>query len=123
MPFFTRRYENREATTRRTGGFRARFGRKDPDRVAGGYKAALANPNTTRTGRKRAEHELKAMVCPVTRSRCMEDFSDRRAFAIQGRGDEAHVPFMTKVKRTLGIRSTPRRERTHRSSRTLRRRV
>lgn len=37
MPFFTRRYENREATTRRTGGFRARFGRKDPDRVAGGY--------------------------------------------------------------------------------------
>lgn len=37
MPFFTRRYENREATTRRTGGFRSRFGRKDPDRVAGGY--------------------------------------------------------------------------------------
>jgi len=28
-----------------------------------------------------------------------------------GRGDEAHVPLMTKIKRALGIRSTPRRQR------------
>ncbi|KZP13083.1 hypothetical protein FIBSPDRAFT_688326, partial [Athelia psychrophila] len=63
--------------------------RKDRDRVAGGYKAALSNPNTTHEGRKHAEMELKMM----------------------GRGREAHVPLMTRIKRTLGIRSTPRRER------------
>ncbi|KAF8911915.1 hypothetical protein CPB85DRAFT_1194457, partial [Mucidula mucida] len=58
--------------------------RKDRDRVAGGYKAALTNPNTTHDGRKHAKHELHKM------------------------GRSSHVPFMTKVKRTLGIRSTPR---------------
>ncbi|KAI0688544.1 hypothetical protein BC835DRAFT_1238927, partial [Cytidiella melzeri] len=75
-----------------------RFMRKDPDRVAGGYKAALANPNTTRQGRKHAEHELKAM----------------------GRGREAHVPIMTRIKRALGIHSTPRkaRQRERRATRT-----
>ncbi|KAI0311148.1 hypothetical protein OF83DRAFT_1046478, partial [Amylostereum chailletii] len=60
--------------------------RKDRDRVAGGYKAALSNPNTTHSGRRHAKWELRRM----------------------GRGNEAHVPLMTKIKRTLGIRSTPR---------------
>ncbi|KAJ7367912.1 hypothetical protein DFH08DRAFT_8795 [Mycena albidolilacea] len=63
------------------------FYRRDPDRVAGGYKAALANPKTTRAGRKRAKAELHAM------------------------GRSSHVSFMTKIKRALGIRKTPRRER------------
>jgi len=61
--------------------------RRDPDRVAGGYKAALSNPKTTHAGRKRAKAELHAM------------------------GRSAHVPFMTRVKRALGIHKTPRRER------------
>jgi len=65
------------------------FHRRDRDRVAGGYKAALSNPNTTRDGRKRAKMELGMM----------------------GRGDETHVSFMTKIKRSLGIRSSPRRSR------------
>ncbi|KZV71412.1 hypothetical protein PENSPDRAFT_630319 [Peniophora sp. CONT] len=83
--------------TRRHHGFRLR---KDPDRVAGGYKAALANPNTTHEGRKHAKWELRRM----------------------GRGNEAHVPLMTKIKRTLGIRSTPRSasRRTHTVSSTSR---
>ncbi|KAF7330757.1 hypothetical protein MVEN_02414400 [Mycena venus] len=50
-------------------------------------KAALSNPKTTHAGRKRAKAELHAM------------------------GRSAHVPFMTKVKRALGIHKTPRRER------------
>ncbi|PPQ77273.1 hypothetical protein CVT25_010855 [Psilocybe cyanescens] len=62
--------------------------RPDRDRVAGGYKAALANPNTTHRGRTHAKRELRAM------------------------GRDTHVPFMTKVKRALGIRSTPRRHAT-----------
>ncbi|KAI0052582.1 hypothetical protein FA95DRAFT_1473331, partial [Auriscalpium vulgare] len=67
-----------------------RFGfGKDRDRVAGGYKAALSNPNTTHEGRRRAKWELRSM----------------------GRGNETHVPLMTKIKRTLGIRSTPRSQR------------
>ncbi|KAA1466044.1 hypothetical protein DENSPDRAFT_746806, partial [Dentipellis sp. KUC8613] len=84
--FGTRRHDDhREYSTHRRG----LFGRKDRDRVAGGYKAALSNPNTTHEGRKHAKHELRRM----------------------GRGSEAHVPMMTKVKRALGIRSTPRRQR------------
>ncbi|KAJ6516271.1 hypothetical protein C8R45DRAFT_959558 [Mycena sanguinolenta] len=63
------------------------FYRRDPSRVAAGYKAALSNPNTTRAGRKRAEAELHAM------------------------GRSAHVPLMTKIKRALGMHKTPRRER------------
>ncbi|KAF7301622.1 hypothetical protein MIND_00727700 [Mycena indigotica] len=63
------------------------FYRRDPDRVAGGYKAALANPNTTRQGRKHAKAELHAM------------------------GRSSHVSFMTKVRRALGIRKTPRHQR------------
>ncbi|KAJ6567258.1 hypothetical protein DFH09DRAFT_1034374 [Mycena vulgaris] len=68
---------------------RSIFHRADKDRVAGGYKAALANPNTTSRGRKHAKAELHSM------------------------GRSAHVPFMTKVKRTLGIRSSPRRKTTY----------
>ncbi|KAJ7122904.1 hypothetical protein C8R44DRAFT_784884 [Mycena epipterygia] len=81
MPFFG---TSTSSSTRR---HRSWFRRADRDRVAGGYKSALSNPNTTPRGRKHAEAELHAM------------------------GRSAHVPFMTKVKRTLGIRSTPRRER------------
>ncbi|KAH7931375.1 hypothetical protein BV22DRAFT_998552, partial [Leucogyrophana mollusca] len=44
------------------------------------------NPRTTRSGRKHAKHELRLMVY-------------------------THVPFITKVKRALGIRSTPRNKR------------
>ncbi|KAF7331886.1 hypothetical protein MKEN_00068800 [Mycena kentingensis (nom. inval.)] len=49
--------------------------------------AALANPNTTREGRQHAKHELHAM------------------------GRSSHVSFMTKLRRMLGIRKTPRRDR------------
>ncbi|KAJ7499306.1 hypothetical protein FB451DRAFT_1204962 [Mycena latifolia] len=66
---------------------RSIFHRADRDRKAGGFKAALANPNTTSRGRKHAKAELRGM------------------------GRSTQVPFMTKVKRTLGIRSTPRRQR------------
>jgi len=103
MPFFgSRRTTHSTRThqkTTRGGRGGLRFGRRrDPDRVAGGYKAALSNPRTTRSGRKHAKSELKAM----------------------GRGRETHVPLMTRIKRTLGIRSTPRRERVHTSSRRTR---
>ncbi|KAI0069182.1 hypothetical protein BV25DRAFT_112401 [Artomyces pyxidatus] len=88
MPFFSssRRNAGTTSTTHRRHNL---FGHKDRDRVAGGYKAALANPNTTRDGRRRAKWELRRM----------------------GRGNEAHVSLMTKIKRTLGIRSTPRTKR------------
>jgi len=76
--------------TRRGGLFHSSHGLfRRRNRVAGGYKAALSNPNTTNKGRRRAKEELRGM----------------------GRGDEAHVSFMTKVRRTLGIRSTHRRSR------------
>ena len=42
--------------------FRNPLRRRDPDRVAGGYKAALSNPNTTRSGRRNAKRELRSMV-------------------------------------------------------------
>ncbi|KAJ4477233.1 hypothetical protein J3R30DRAFT_3290887 [Lentinula aciculospora] len=85
MPFFsTHRHSNTSRRRERYSGYH----RRDPDHVAGGYsKSALANPNTTSAGRKHAKRELRAM------------------------GRSTHVPFMTKVKRTLGIRSTPRRKR------------
>ncbi|KAJ6567231.1 hypothetical protein DFH09DRAFT_1156371 [Mycena vulgaris] len=63
------------------------FYRRDPARVAGGYRAALSNPKTTRAGRKHAKAELHSM------------------------GRSAHVPFMTKLRRALGIRKTPHRQR------------
>ncbi|KIP09187.1 hypothetical protein PHLGIDRAFT_343033 [Phlebiopsis gigantea 11061_1 CR5-6] len=96
MPLFSRRdHTHRSALSTSEPGYGRRSHRagarrnKDPDRVAGGYKAALANPNTTHEGRQHAEYELEAM----------------------GRGREAHVPLVTKIKRALGIRSTPRRQR------------
>jgi len=104
MGLFTRSTHTRRSTTGPLAGGRKRehrffgrsnrSGRKDPDRVAGGFKAALSNPNTTRSGRKHAKHELRAM----------------------GRGNETRVPIMTRIKRSLGIRSTPKRQRV-RSSR------
>ncbi|KAJ6543838.1 hypothetical protein B0H19DRAFT_1168591 [Mycena capillaripes] len=74
-----------------TRGRHSWFHRTSRDRRAGGLKAALANPNTTHRGRNNAKAELHSM------------------------GRSAHVPFMTKVKRTLGIRSTPRRRTTRRA--------
>jgi len=75
------------STTRASHQRRGLFHRTSPNRRAGGYKAALANPNTTHEGRKHAKHELKRM----------------------GRGNEAHVSMGTRIKRALGIRSTRRR--------------
>ncbi|KAL5527550.1 hypothetical protein ACEPAG_6351 [Sanghuangporus baumii] len=71
--------------TPRTGTRRGLFHRADPDRRAGGYKAALHNPNTTREGRKQAKRELRAM----------------------GRGNEAHghPSLSSRIKRMFGIRS------------------
>ncbi|KAF9500180.1 hypothetical protein BDN71DRAFT_1440757 [Pleurotus eryngii] len=85
MPLFgTRRaHTSTVHTTRR----HSPFHRKDRNHVASGYKSALSNPHTTRAGREQAKRELRAM----------------------GRSSETHVPFMTKVKQALGIRSTPRR--------------
>ncbi|KIY71829.1 hypothetical protein CYLTODRAFT_486941 [Cylindrobasidium torrendii FP15055 ss-10] len=71
----------------------SRWHRKNPDRVAAGYKASLSNPNTTSTGRKHAKHELHKM------------------------GRSAHVPFSVKVKRALGIRSSPRTTHAHTTQR------
>ncbi|CAK5275828.1 unnamed protein product [Mycena citricolor] len=89
MPLFGSSHHH--STTRRSTEHRGGWfsGRTSRNRRAGGLKAALANPNTTHHGRREAKHELHAM------------------------GRSSHVPFMTKVKRTLGIRSTPRRERHH----------
>ncbi|KAH9970827.1 hypothetical protein BGW80DRAFT_527439 [Lactifluus volemus] len=87
--------------------------RRNRERVAAGYRTsstfyrpesplpttvklktggALVNPNTTREGRRHAKWQLRRM----------------------GRPEDAHVSFLTKVKRTLGIRSTPRRVRRRR---------
>ncbi|KAF8211530.1 hypothetical protein K438DRAFT_1958624 [Mycena galopus ATCC 62051] len=84
MPFFG------TSSSSNTRGHRSWFHRSSRDRRAGGLKAALANPNTTHRGRKNAKTELHAM------------------------GRSSHVPFMTKVKRTLGIRSSPRQRTTFR---------
>ncbi|KAG8926202.1 hypothetical protein FRC01_009217 [Tulasnella sp. 417] len=90
MPLFGRR-RHTTTTTRRTHhtttGRTGFFHRKDPNRRAAGLRAALANPHTTHDGRKRAEAELHSM------------------------GRSAHVPITTKIKRTLGIRSSPRNHR------------
>ncbi|RDB20530.1 hypothetical protein Hypma_012393 [Hypsizygus marmoreus] len=87
MPLFSRRSPRTTTTSQRAPRRGFFHTRRDRDRVAGGYKAALSNPNTTKSGRQHAKHELRAM----------------------GRGDEAHVSLLTKIKRALGIRSTPRR--------------
>ncbi|KAF8520077.1 hypothetical protein JB92DRAFT_2896154 [Gautieria morchelliformis] len=55
----------------------------NPNRRAGGLKAALHNPNTSSAGRRGAKHELRMM----------------------GRGRETHVPLSVKIKHFLGIRS------------------
>ncbi|KAG8709465.1 hypothetical protein FRC08_018323 [Ceratobasidium sp. 394] len=76
-------------TSTRRGGLGGLFHRKNPNRRAGGFKAALHNPNTTSSGRRHAKHELTAM----------------------GRGREAHVPLSVRVKHFLHIggRRTTRR--------------
>ncbi|KAH8118518.1 hypothetical protein DFH11DRAFT_678844 [Phellopilus nigrolimitatus] len=52
---------HRETASGSTGSRRGLFHRADPDRQAGGYKAALHNPNTTHEGRRHAKHELREM--------------------------------------------------------------
>ncbi|THG95312.1 hypothetical protein EW145_g7981 [Phellinidium pouzarii] len=65
------------------------FHRANPDHRAGGYKAALHNPNTTHEGRTHAKHELREM----------------------GRGNEAHghPSFKSRLRHMFGIRSRPSR--------------
>ena len=62
MAFFSSRTRATTTSTRTRNRFRNPLRRRDPDRVAGGYKAALSNPNTTRTGRKSAKRQLRLMV-------------------------------------------------------------
>ncbi|CUA76838.1 hypothetical protein RSOLAG22IIIB_02314 [Rhizoctonia solani] len=85
----TRSRHTTHHTTRTSRERRGLFHRKNPNRRAAGYKAAPPNPNTTHEGRKHAKRELKRM----------------------GRGSETHVSLGTRIKRALGIRSTPRRRR------------
>ncbi|KAG9127863.1 hypothetical protein FRC07_008309 [Ceratobasidium sp. 392] len=87
--FGSRRTTRSTTTTSTTRSHHRRglFQRKSPNRRAGGYKAALSNPNTTHEGRQHAKRELKRM----------------------GRGRETHVSLATRIKRTLGIRSSRRR--------------
>ncbi|KIK65691.1 hypothetical protein GYMLUDRAFT_240185 [Collybiopsis luxurians FD-317 M1] len=88
MPsIFSRHHHHRKSYSNTPRRRERYYHRRDPDHVAAGYRAALANPNTTSQGRRHAKEELHAM------------------------GRSTHVPFMTKLKRTLGIRSTPRRKR------------
>ncbi|KAG8802215.1 hypothetical protein FRC17_006465 [Serendipita sp. 399] len=101
MPLFGRRNHGTYATSgttttsTTTTPHRRHFFRRtvNPDRRAAGLKASLANPNTTHEGRQEAKAELHAM------------------------GRSAHVPLSTKIKRALGIRSTPRRQRQKQASR------
>ncbi|GAB1519045.1 hypothetical protein RhiTH_002111 [Rhizoctonia solani] len=84
----TRHTTHHSTRTRSTHQRRGLFNhKKNPNRRAAGYKAALSNPNTTHEGRKHAKRKLKRM----------------------GRGNETHVSLGTRIKRALGIRSTPRR--------------
>ncbi|SJL01551.1 uncharacterized protein ARMOST_04873 [Armillaria ostoyae] len=55
----TRDTHHASSTTTRKPRF---WHRRDKDRSAGGYKAALTNPNTTHHGRRHAKHELRKMV-------------------------------------------------------------
>lgn len=75
MSLFSSRRRTRPATTtttRRTR-FRNPLRRRDPDRVAGGFKAALSNPNTTRDGRKQAKRQLRRMVSSYFTARRISD--------------------------------------------------
>jgi hypothetical protein len=74
---------------------------------------ALANPNTTSEGRRRAKAELHAMVCLYEPPYRVQVSSLR----VQGRGREAHVGLLTRIRVALGIRKTPRSERRHESER------
>ncbi|KAG8711440.1 hypothetical protein FRC09_020596 [Ceratobasidium sp. 395] len=85
----TRATRTTRTSTGRSAGLGSVFRRKNPNRRAGGFKAALHNPNTTSSGRRHAKHELKVM----------------------GRGREAHVPLSVRIKHFLHIggRRTTRR--------------
>ncbi|KZT41136.1 hypothetical protein SISSUDRAFT_1001203, partial [Sistotremastrum suecicum HHB10207 ss-3] len=62
-------HTNNPLTTTSSSRNRKWYQRKNPNRRAGGLKAALHNPNTTSHGRKNAKHELRAMVSLSTRDR------------------------------------------------------
>ncbi|KAF8682132.1 Conidiation protein 6 [Rhizoctonia solani] len=79
-------------TSTRRGGFSGMFHRKNPNRRAGGYKAALHNPNTTSAGRQHAKRGLRSM----------------------DRGNEAHVPLSVRIKHFLHIGGRRRHTTTHR---------
>ncbi|KAJ8588749.1 hypothetical protein M405DRAFT_881966 [Rhizopogon salebrosus TDB-379] len=64
---------------------------KDRNRVTRGHKAALPNRITARRGKKNAKQEHRLMG--------------------KHGGGETHLPFMTKVKRALGMQSTPSKKR------------
>ncbi|KZS97711.1 hypothetical protein SISNIDRAFT_481609 [Sistotremastrum niveocremeum HHB9708] len=80
-------HTNNPLTTTSSARNRKWYQRKNPNRRAGGLKAALHNPNTTSHGRKNAKHELRAM----------------------GRGNEAHVPFSVRVRHWFGMHGNSRR--------------
>ncbi|KIY45929.1 hypothetical protein FISHEDRAFT_76164 [Fistulina hepatica ATCC 64428] len=86
MSFFGSRSRRVHHDNRPTGATRStrahgdyRFWRRNSE----SYRAALANPQTTKEGRKHAKHELRR------------------------RGQSTHVPLMARIKRTFGVRSTP----------------
>jgi hypothetical protein len=66
-------------------------------------ESALSNPNTTRPGRRHAKNELRLRVRPEIPGRYI---NTTNTFL---QNQPTHVSLMTKIKRTLGIRSTPRR--------------
>ncbi|TDL29775.1 hypothetical protein BD410DRAFT_780264 [Rickenella mellea] len=87
----TSRTRHHHHTTGTRTGRRGWFHRTDPDRRAGGLKAALHNPNTTHAGRRNAKAELRMM----------------------GRGREAHghPSVMSRIRHMFGIRSKTTRRR------------
>ena len=138
------RHTTSHTTSRRHHRF-GRFGRKDPDRVAGGYSTShnlwfsahrsQHGPTTFYRNLSAVEPKYHALREEARKARAEDDGASyvRLQLAVtlqaltllvlaQGRGREAHVPLMTKIKRTLGIRSTPRSERKREHRSVLRRR-
>ncbi|GLB33402.1 putative conidiation protein 6 [Lyophyllum shimeji] len=83
MPLFGRGRPSHTATSPPPGTRRSLLHRRN--KKPGGLRAALSSQNSNRSGRKHAKER-----------------------PTRGRGREARVPFMTRVKRALGIYSTNR---------------
>lgn len=117
--------------TRRHHGFHLR---KDPDRVAGGYSTHPAYDHSSAVGSSMFQRLLWPTPTQLTRAVSTPSGSSAGWYVashrlhvgrladrpFKGRGNEAHVPLMTKIKRTLGIRSTPRTHTVSSTSRTRR---